>query len=231
MATVSKYDTTYEKIMAQYGSVTNMAGAIASALDIAGNGSRIWQVEVPGDQNRPSYFKLLGPGGLEVGGHIDYWGARIVYSGIYPTGEHGTSYRPSTTVTVGVALGRPAKAHAAEIARRLLPGYSADLALARARKERDDWDDFAAGLTLAHFGRLLGDKPFGQGRDAGTVRWHEQAFDKGYGDVTVMTGGSMRIDLRSLPPATAERVVALLAKIGAPHDDKRGRRVRPEETP
>lgn len=222
MATTSKYDTNHEAIVAKYGSVTNMAGAIASALGV-------WQVEMPGDQiNRPSYFKLLSHDDLlQIGAHIDYWSARIVYSGIYPTGEHGSSYRPSTTVTVGVSLGRPAKAHAAEIARRLLPGYSADLALATARKARDDWDGYAAGLTLTHFGQILGDdKPFNIGRDSsGTLRWHEQALDKGYGDVTVDAGGSVRIDLRSLPPATAERIVALLAKMGAPHEDRRGRRV------
>ncbi|MDP3768819.1 MAG: hypothetical protein Q8S13_12455, partial [Dehalococcoidia bacterium] len=128
MATTSKYDTNHEAIVAKYGSVVNMAGAIASALDIAGDGSRAWQVEMRGDENRPSFFRLSSPSGLAVGAHIDYWSARICYSGVYPNGTQGRDYGPHERLTVGVSLGRPAKAHAAEIARRLLPGYAADLA-------------------------------------------------------------------------------------------------------
>lgn len=164
----------------------------------------------------PTWFRLVGPDGLEISGYIDSYHRRVEYRGEYPIRDGGARYGPSDAACAGVAIERPAKAHAAAIALRVLPEYRRELPKALAAKEQDDWDRYAALLTLRHLGALLGEKPFGAGSEmAGTLRWEGRgkggAFGHyGYGDVSVAAYGAVRIDLRSLPPAVAELVVSAL---------------------
>ena len=152
--------------------------------------------------------------------HIVTWPKppRLSISGNFPRPVSGGDYGPSgygedRRVTIHVGLGRPAKAVAAEIRRRLLPTYVVQYAKSIERKAQDEDGRAKADALAAKLAAILGEKVSEPWRGGDRcVRLYRGDW---YGDVTVSQGGSVTIDLRSLPAAIAEAVCRALPRVKA----------------
>ena len=149
---------------------------------------------------------------------VTYPKTRLAISGIFPRdGQNGGDYGPSghgtdQRVTIHVGAERPAKAVAGEITRRLLPAYLPQYAKALERKAADEEGRARADALADRLASVLGEKisdPHRNGERC--VRLYRGEW---YGDVRIGHGGSVKIELSSLPAVIAERICAVLRPEG-----------------
>jgi hypothetical protein len=146
---------------------------------------------------------------------VTYPKTRLAISGVFPRGAHGEDYGPSgygneQRLTIHVGTERPPKAIAAEITRRLLPTYLKQYATALERKAADEQARATADALAERLASILGEPVSDSHRNGERgVRLYRGDW---YGDVTVGHGGSVTIDLRSLPAGIAEAVCRALPR-------------------
>ena len=128
-----------------------------------------------------------------------------------PVGEVGAA-------RAGRRLGRDAPPRhlpedaAGEITRRLLPAYLPQYAKALERKAADEEGRARADALAVRLASVLGEKisdPHRNGERC--VRLYRGEW---YGDVRIGHGGSVKIELSSLPAVIAERICAVLRPEG-----------------
>jgi len=178
--------------------VSTLAGQIATRL---GSG---WQA-APGEW----VTTLHGPHGERLSIHrARYQGSRISIHGRYPDVETGQGL-PSHQITA--AISRGPTAIAADITRRLLPGYRTDLAkaaerIARLAREDAQRERLAAELVATIPGATLGP----DAQHATVISWYSQAA--GSGSIRLCGAGtSAQIELSSVPAAVAATIAATIA--------------------
>ena len=147
---------------------------------------------------------------------VTYPKTRLAISGVFPRGDGGdygpSGYGNDQRVTIHVGADRPAKAVAGEITRRLLPTYLPQYAKALERKAADEEGRARADALADRLASVLGEKisdPHRNGERC--VRLYRGEW---YGDVRIGHGGSVKIELSSLPAVIAERICAVLRPEG-----------------
>lgn len=186
---------------------TNMLPVAREAAGYLGDG---WQATTgPAGQHAA---ELTGPDHqrIELSELAGRWHAR----GLYPHSRHGLPYG-ITWPEITVAARRGAEALAAEITRRLLPGYLAqlkDVLDYQAGRERDEQAQQEAVERIA---RLLPGDVRHPGYDASRIIWYLPGHKNGRADICVSGNGTQvsRLELEFIPVETAMRLLEFLADL------------------
>jgi hypothetical protein len=160
------------------------------------------------DDGRRLFLRRQGIHGIQ--------GGRVEIRGAFPDSDYpyGPGERPRP---ITVAIGRSPAAIAAEISRRLLPGYAQALAQVQARIARQAADQQSRLRVATRLAAILPDATVrDDGRLAVTVHWSAPARSIGSGDIELRKAGALaRLEADSLPVATIERLAEVLASLAA----------------
>jgi hypothetical protein len=199
------------------GSFRDLVGAVAACLNAHEAEGARWETRQEDEDswNRESRMNLVrqGEGGawiyLTLGGYRNE--GRIRISGKYP--HRGGTHYPSRSKgqePITVSAMRSAEQIAADIRRRFLPGYLASLARANRELSDDAARDGRIGALTRELAAILRTEPNRGMPDEEPYRVHHYRDEGGYADVRVNSPDSVEIDIRSVPPEIARKILGAL---------------------